>query len=94
MRFFVGLAALAALSVNDDACAGAVRTEDAIFKIKGILLVLVFVTFFSKRSPAFHAVAAFLRHMGAAGRARFSDDFLMTVRAFHDVFQLFLDVFT
>jgi hypothetical protein len=94
LRFCIGLAALAALAVNDDARAGAVRAEDAIFEIKGILLLLLFLMFLSEGSPAFHAVVTFLRHMGAAGRARFSDDFLMTVRAFHDGSQLFLDVFT
>ena len=94
LRFGIGLAALAALAVNDNACTGPVRTEDAIVEIKGILLVFVFLTFLCEGSPAFHAVATFLRHMGAAGRAGLPDDFLMTVRAFHDGFQLFLDVFT
>jgi hypothetical protein len=94
LRFWIGLATLAALALDDDACAGAVRTEDAIFQIKGILLVWSFLALLPERSSALHAVVAFLGDMGAAGRARLSDDFLMTVRAFHDGYQLFLDVLT
>jgi hypothetical protein len=90
----VGLATLAAFSVNDDACAGAVRTEDSVFEIKGILLVQPFTAFLPERNPALHAVPAFLGDVGAAGGTRLSDDFLMTVRAFHNIHQLFLDVFT
>jgi hypothetical protein len=93
-RSCVRLAALAAFSVNDDTCAVAVRTEDSVFEIKGFLLVHPFAAFLSERSAALHAVLAFLGDVDATGGARFSDDFFMTVGAFHNVHQLFLDVFT
>jgi hypothetical protein len=93
-RSWVGLAAIAAFAVNDDPCAGAVRAQDPIFEVEGFLLGRHFLFFILERSPALHAVTTFLRNIGSTGTAGFSGDFLMTVRAFHGGYQLFLDVFT
>jgi hypothetical protein len=91
---WVRLAAFSALAVDNDTCAGAVRTEDTIFNIKGILLAGLFLTFLFERDTALHAVAALPGDMGAACGASFSGYFFMTMRAFHNCYQLFLDVFT
>jgi hypothetical protein len=91
--FKVRLAALDALPVNDDAGTVAVRAEDPIVEIKGFILVGGWLRLFPERSTALHAIATFRRDLGSTGRAGFSGDFLMTVRAFHDD-QLFLEVLT
>jgi hypothetical protein len=91
--FRVWLAALGALPVNDNAGAGAVRTEDTIVKIEGIVLVCGLRSFLFDRSPAFHTIATLRWDVRSANRTGFSADFLVTMGAFHDV-QLFFEVLT
>jgi hypothetical protein len=83
LGFCVGIAALAAPAVNDDAGTITVRTQDAIIKLKRIFLFHLFLVFFGKRRAAIHAVMTFGRDMSAAGRARLSYDFLVTMWTFN-----------
>jgi len=54
------LPALTALAVNNNACAGSIRTKDPVFEIQIVLLV-IHTCLFLNRSAAIHAVLAFDR---------------------------------
>jgi hypothetical protein len=68
MRFCVGMAALAAPAVDNDAGAVAVRTQDAIIQLRRFFLFHLFLWLLGQRSAAIHAVTTVVRDMGAAGR--------------------------
>jgi hypothetical protein len=79
---WVGLAALRALSVDDDTGAGSIRAEDAVFQIK-TLLIGGALPFFFQRDTAMHAESTSLRDHETTVRTRLASEFFFTMGALH-----------
>jgi hypothetical protein len=79
----VGLSALGALAVHDNARAVSVRAEHAGFEVQSIFCIGPSSCLCFEQCSAGHAIAALSRNLGSTLRAHLARDLLMTVRTFH-----------
>jgi len=79
----VRLAALATLTIDDDARAVSIRAEDAAFEVRSIFGVAHSACLFLEGYAAGHAIAALSRTLGSTLGAHLARYLLMTVRTFH-----------
>jgi hypothetical protein len=82
-RLGIGLSALAALPVNDNARAVSVRTEDTAFEVHSLFRIAHPPCRYLERGAADHAVPALFRNLCSTLRAHLAGDFLMTMRTLH-----------